>query len=133
MNKYLLDTNICIYYLKGLYDLKDKILEVNINNCYISEITLAELKFGAENSKKVEENNKVILRFAERINIVPVFNALNIYAKEKVRLRRIGKPVDDFDLLIGATAIANNLILVTNNVKDFRNLKNIKIENWTEK
>lgn len=131
MNKYLLDTNICIYYLKGMYNLKDKILEVDIENCYISEITLAELKFGAENSKKVEENNKVILQFAERINIVPFFNAIDIYAKEKVRLRRIGKPIDDFDLLIGASAIANKLILVTNNVKDFRNLKNIKIENWT--
>ena len=132
MNKYLLDTNICIYYLKGMYDLKDKILEVDIENCYISEITLAELKFGAENSKKVEENNKVIVQFAERINIVPIFNAIDIYAKEKVRLRRLGKPIDDFDLLIGASAIANKFILVTNNVKDFRNLKNIKIENWAK-
>ena len=63
--KYLLDTNICIYYLKGLYDLKDKIIKAGAENCYISEITLAELKFGAENSKKVEENNKVIEQFAK--------------------------------------------------------------------
>lgn len=130
MNKYLLDTNICIYFLKGLYELKSKLSQVGAVNCYISEITLAELKFGAENREKVEENRKVVNQFAERIHIVPVYNALDIYAREKVRVRRLGKPIDEFDLLIGSTAIANNMILVTNNEKDFKNLKNIKIENW---
>jgi tRNA(fMet)-specific endonuclease VapC len=49
---------------------------------------------------------------------------------EKARLRKSGKPVDDFDLLIGSTAIANDLILVTNNTKHFENLKRIKLDNW---
>lgn len=53
--KYLLDTNICIYYLKGLYNLKDKINNVGNESCYISEITVAELKFGVENSEKKKE------------------------------------------------------------------------------
>ncbi|MFT6054124.1 MAG: tRNA(fMet)-specific endonuclease VapC [Roseivirga sp.] len=63
---------------------------------------------------------------------MPIFDALDIYASEKARLRKSGKPVDDFDLLIGASAISNNMIPVTNNVKHFERLENIKIENWTE-
>ena len=56
MNKYLLDTDICIYFLKGMYGLNDKIVSVGIDNCFISEITVAELKFGAANSEKIKQN-----------------------------------------------------------------------------
>jgi len=56
--KYLLDTNICIYYLKGLYNLKEKINVVGNENCYISEITVAELKFGVENSEQKKKNRE---------------------------------------------------------------------------
>lgn len=51
MRKYLLDTNICIYFLKGLYNLDEKIEKVEIENFFVSEITVAELKFGVENSE----------------------------------------------------------------------------------
>jgi tRNA(fMet)-specific endonuclease VapC len=52
LKKYLLDTNICIYFLKGLYQLDEKIQKAGIENCFLSEITIAELKFGAENSEQ---------------------------------------------------------------------------------
>jgi tRNA(fMet)-specific endonuclease VapC len=56
---------------------------------------------------------------------------IDVYVKEKVRLRKTGKPVnDEFDLLIGATAIKHSLIPVTDNLKDFKNMENIQIENW---
>ena len=61
MNSYLLDTDICIYSMKGLYDLKEKILHVGIENCFISEITVLELTYGVENSdasKKEKEFRK---------------------------------------------------------------------------
>ena len=58
--KYLLDTNICIYYMKGLYNLDDKLSGIGINNCFISEITLAELKYGVANSKE-KNNNSIAL------------------------------------------------------------------------
>ena len=61
---------------------------------------------------------------------MPIFNLLSIYAKEKARLRKSGKILDDFDLLIGATAIANNLILVTENEKHLARMSKINIENW---
>lgn len=132
MKQYLLDTNICIYYLKGLYDLDKKFKAVKIENCYISEITLAELKFGVENSNKPDKNQKALDSFLTGIQILPIFKAIDIYAKEKARLRKSGKTVDDFDLLIGCTAVAFDLILVTNNAIHFQHINDIKLENWTK-
>lgn len=130
MKKYLLDTNICIYFLKGLYDLGQRIENVKNENCYVSEITIAELKFGAENSQHKEKNRKTVADFVSLFTIIPIFSSLDVYAKEKARLRKKGIPLDDFDLLIGATAIANNLTLVTRNVSDFERLERIQVENW---
>jgi tRNA(fMet)-specific endonuclease VapC len=55
-----------------------------------------------------------------------------LYAKEKARLRKEGNIIDDFDILIGCSAIANDLVLVTRNEKHFKRLTSIKIENWTK-
>ena len=73
---------------------------------------------------------KMIEDFADKITIVPIYNSLSLYAKEKARLRKAGKLIDDFDLLIGVTAVANNLILVTENQKHLSRLSKLKIENW---
>ncbi len=133
MKKFLLDTNICIYFLKGLFELHNKIEQAGIENCFISEITVAELKFGAENSSNPTKNRETIDKFLSKFTILPIITSLDIYAKEKTRLRKKGKPLDDFDLLIGATAVSNNLTLVTKNISDFDRLDSIKIEDWTSK
>lgn len=132
MKKYLLDTNICVYFLKGLYNLVKKIEKAEIENCFVSEITIAELRFGAENSENLEKNRKTVDEFVSKFTIIPIFNSLDVYAKEKARLRKKGIPLDDFDLLIGSTAISNNLTLVTRNVSDFQRLRGIEIENWAD-
>jgi len=132
LKRYLLDTNICIYLFKGLYDLTTKIENIGIVNCFISEITIAELKFGAANSAFPEKNKAKIIELQQLFTIVPIFNALDIYAKEKARLKREGNLLDDFDLLIGATAMSNGLILVTKNVSDFIRLEGLEIEDWTK-
>jgi len=129
--KYLLDTNICIYFLKGLYNLDKKIEQIGIDNCYLSEITLAELKFGVANSQKKEKNKVVLDNFISGIKIVPIYNALDLYAKEKARLKKGGTIVDDFDLLIGVTAVVNKMTLVTNNTKHFGRIRKILLEDWT--
>jgi tRNA(fMet)-specific endonuclease VapC len=98
----------------------------------VSEITIAELKFGVENSQNKEKNRKTIDGFVKKFSIVPIYNSLDIYAKEKARLRKKGQPLDDFDLLIGATAISNNFILVTRNVSDFDRMEGIEIKNWID-
>ncbi|MBT9314520.1 type II toxin-antitoxin system tRNA(fMet)-specific endonuclease VapC [Leptothoe spongobia] len=131
MNGYLLDTNICIYYIKGKYNLDKKFDAVDDNSLFISEITLAELKFGVENSATPDKNRVVLQDFLSGLQILPIFEALDIFAKEKARLRKSGIPVDDFDLLIGTSAISNDMVLVTNNVKHFERINSIRIENWT--
>lgn len=132
MTQYLLDTNICIYYIKGLYDLKKKFEEIGPENCFISEITLAELKFGVAKSQAKEKNQRALDSFLSGIQILPIFPALDVYAEEKARLQKSGKIIDDFDLLIGATAVSFDLNMVTNNKSHFSRVKDIKLEDWIE-
>lgn len=131
MNGFLLDTNICIYYIKGQFRLFEKFESIEPEALFISEITLAELKFGVENSINSNKNRIVLENFLSGVQILPIFDSLDIYAKEKSRLRKRGKPIDDFDLLIGASAIANDMVLVTNNVKHFDRMEDLNIEDWT--
>ena len=90
MKNYLIDTNICIYYIKGKHDLKKKFEKVDPDNCFVSEITLAELKFGVENSEKKEKNQKALDNFLTGIKILPIFHSLDLYAKEKAVLLQVG-------------------------------------------
>ncbi len=131
--KYLLDTNICIHFFRGKFNLFDKIKKIGLENCAISEITLAELAFGAENSLNPNKNFQLIEIFSEQVAILPILDAISLYGKEKVRLRKKGQMISDFDLLIGTTAAANRLIMVTENVKEFNRIEDIKIENWIER
>ncbi|PBI94510.1 tRNA(fMet)-specific endonuclease VapC [Flavobacterium sp. ACN2] len=131
---YLLDTSICIFFLRGKLNLDKMVKEVGLENCYISEITVAELRFGAENSDDPKKSNKSVDIFLNGLTIIPIFGSIKRYAVEKVRLRKLGKPInDEFDLLIGVTAVENQLILVTDNVKDFKLLDGIQMENWFER
>ena len=131
MKKYLLDTNICIYFIKGKYELGKKILEVGEENCVISEITVAELKYGVENSNTPETMRKIVEAFIPKFAIIPIYNSLDIYVREKARLRKQGQMIDDFDILIGSASIANNMVMVTNNVAHLNRLEHIIIEDWT--
>ncbi len=132
MKKYLLDTNICIYYIKGKFGLKEKFRIVKKENLFISEITLAELKFGVRNSESPKKNQATLEDFLTGVQIIPIFNALDLYAEEKARLRKTGQTIDDFDLLIGVSSVANGMLLVTNNESHFERITNIEIENWTK-
>lgn len=128
--KYLLDTNICIHFFRGDYNLVEKFQRVQLRDCAISEITLAELTYGAESSSNPSKNYKLIDSFTEQTSTLPIFDAISIYAREKLRLRKAGLKISDFDLLIGATAVAHDLIMVTENLREFERISNIQIENW---
>ena len=133
MSQYLLDTNICAFYLRGKYDVDKRIDQVGWTNCFISEITMLELKMGAELSKQkdgIDRSKQLNLFFAD-IQILPINGAIDIAAKEKIRLRMAGTPCDDnFDLLIACTSIANDMVCVTDNTKDFIRFSGIRLENW---
>lgn len=132
MKNYLLDTDICIFFLQGRFNLSERIDEIRPEHCFISEITLAELWFGAENSSRREEHLSEVLFFEQKFRVLPIRPVFSIYAREKARLRRSGTPLAEFDLLIGATAIFNNLIMATGNTRHFQKIEGLEIENWTQ-
>ncbi len=117
--------------MKGKFALNKKFDLVSTDNCFISEITLAELKFGVENSEKPDKNRKALEDFLTAIYVLPIFHSLDLYAKEKARLRKAGTTIDDFDLLIGVTSIMHGLTMVTNNTDHFKRINGIDLENWT--
>lgn len=94
---------------------------------------MLELKFGVELSMQRDGKDRTpqLNSFLEAIKIIPIAEAIDLAAKEKIRLRLAGTPAhDNFDLLIGCTAISRNMVMVTDNIKDFKNFNSIKLENW---
>lgn len=128
--QYLLDTNICIHFLRGQFGLLEKFNELGMENFAISEITLAELIFGAENSTNPTKNHQLIENFISQVIVLPIFNSIYLYGKEKAKLRSKGLTISDFDLLIGCTAVTHGLTMVTENVTEFKRIPKIMIENW---
>lgn len=84
--------------------------------CAISEITVAELVFGAEKSNNPEKNHRLIEQLIEIVTVLPIYDSIMKYGKEKARLRNLGKMISDLDLFIGCTAIENDLIMITENI-----------------
>ena len=81
---------------------------------------------------KKEKNIKALNNFLTGVKVVPIFHSLDLYAKEKARLRKAGTPIDDFDLLIGVTSVTHNLTIITNNTVHFKRIKGIVLEDWTK-
>ncbi|UTY34623.1 type II toxin-antitoxin system tRNA(fMet)-specific endonuclease VapC [Treponema putidum] len=129
---YLLDTNICIFLKnKKSPNVLHKIKEKKHLGIYISSITVAELQFGVYNSKYMERNRISLIKF-----LTP-FSVLNFddrdaeeFGKIRTSLKNEGKIIGAYDMLIAAQALAKNLILVTDNTKEFCRIKNLTIEDW---
>ena len=99
----------------------------------MSEITLGELYYGAAKSGNKEERIKDVEFVAQHFGVVPVFQAWELYGDIKSDLENEGNRLDDFDILIGSTAIIHGLIMVTDNVKHLGRLPGIAMENWTQR
>ena len=128
--QYLLDTNICVFILRQKFGVGERMLQAGVSNCFISELTYAELLYGAECSDNPEKNKTLIGRFLSRIRVIPIKDAIPLYAKEKARLRKDGTLVEDFDLLIGTTAVKEGFTMVTENIRHFQKIDGIKLDNW---
>ncbi|MDE6578780.1 MAG: type II toxin-antitoxin system VapC family toxin [Muribaculaceae bacterium] len=127
---YLLDTSICVFFLRKNLQIAEQLMRVGLNSCRISEITVAELLYGAYCSKQPEKNLSLIKSFCNQFTIVSLSGSLEDFAQQKFFLRKKGIIIEDMDLLIGATAVHNDFILVTDNLKHFERLEGLKIENW---
>jgi len=131
--RYLLDTDIIIYWLKNKFpNIDRKINQVGEDSVFISAITVAELYFGAYNSGRKKENIALIDDLLDEINIIAFDENIGKYfGAIKAELKSKGEIINDSDMFIAATAVSNHLILITNNEKHFRRIEELKIENWT--
>lgn len=130
MNGYLLDTDIVVFFLRNKKSIAEHLALLSPNDVFVSEVTVAELEYGNRCSGRYEENKWMVDRFLSSVNIVPFSDAIHLYAEERYRLRMLGQSIEDFDLLIGCTAVSDNLVMVTNNAKHYSRIKDIRIENW---
>lgn len=135
MVEYLLDTNICIHLFRNRYGVADAIDSVGFENCAISELTKAELLTGEMIAEKrgLKIDGEPLRLFFSKIKIIPITDAVELFAREKVRLLGNGTPVEDFDILIGCTAIVHGLTMVSENVSHMSRLSGIKLENWVSR
>lgn len=133
MKGYLLDTNICVFLLRGNRSVSDRIDHAGLTNCKISDVTVAELWYGVECSSNKPLNAASLKTFLRDIAIVPFEKGIRVFAEEKARLRKLGTPIEEFDLLIASAAIAEDLVLVTDNIKHFQRIEGLKLENWMER
>lgn len=130
--KYMLDTNICIYIInKNPPHVLHKLLTLKPADVYLSSITLAELRYGVENSQHHAKNNKALDEFILPFTIVDFDEvATRCYGKIRVNLEKRGKLIGPLDLLIAAHAQSLNLTLVTNNKKEFERIEHLKLVDW---
>ncbi len=128
---FLIDTNILIYRLKNLGNVNANFLKYKAEPMYISVISYGELVYGAEKSQSVEKNLKTVKEIKTIFPLIDITaEVMDIFGKIKTYVQKIGKPVDDMDLLIASTALVNNQTLVTHNTKHFENIPNLKIADW---
>ena len=131
MLRFMLDTNICIYVMTNRPPgLRERFEGVREALC-ISVITLAELYYGAEKSERVAQNIRGVERFASGLAVLPFGAAAAAhFGQLRAHLKRRGTPVSTQDILIGAHARSEGLILVTNNRREFDRMPGLLVENW---
>lgn len=130
--KYLLDTNLCIIYLKGRnLNLKQKLESVAIQEIAVCSIVKAELCFGAMKSSNPERNFALQQAFLDQFVSLPFDDlAATTFGVIRSQLEIKGTPIGAYDLQIAAIALANNLTLVTHNTQEFRRVEGLQVEDW---
>jgi tRNA(fMet)-specific endonuclease VapC len=132
--KYLIDTNICIYIMnKKPDDVIQKFKQIKIGEIGVSTITISELQYGISKSRKRKKNEIRLNEFITPLEILPYDeSAAKAYGDLRYELEKAGKSIGPLDLLIAAHAVSRNLIVVTNNDKEFKRIKKLKVENWAK-
>ncbi len=126
----LLDTNIVVAFLNGDNSILKRIKD-EIDRIALSSLVVAELDYGAKASQRAKENLEKLYRFLDVVQVVPFdIECAKICGSIKSKLRNIGKPTGEVDVLIAATAMAHKATLVTANKKHFENIEGLKIEVW---
>ena len=131
--KYYLDTNICIYFLKGKnLRLRKTLFSINPEDIKIPSIIKAELLYGAEKSKRIDENIEKVNQFLFPFEIIGFNDKESIeYSKIRAGLEKRGEVIGPNDIIIASIVKSNNGTLVTNNKNEFKRIKDLKIVDWS--
>lgn len=132
--QYLLDTNICIYLIKNRPSVVlERFQQHSPQEVAISVITLFELEYGVQKSGSRQRSGDALVKFLRPLNLIELdrFAAAEA-ALIRAQLEKQGKPIGPYDLLIAGVARAQNMTLVTNNIREFERIDNLGIENWAE-
>ena len=131
--KYMLDTNICIYLIKQKPPKVLKHFKFHaIGDIGLSSITLAELRYGVSKSRHVERNQQALDEFILPLEIADFDEkAAAEYGTIRADLEKAGKPIGSMDMLIGAHARALGVTMVTNNVREFKQIEGLKVIDWS--
>ena len=134
MEKYILDTNTWIEHFHQRSGVTNRIMALATTQILVSEVTLAELTFGAYNSSDFERHLQEPQWLRRYITVLDISDVFEEYAQIRCALRKLKKNLDkeigNFDILIGATALHYDLTVVTDNVKHFEVMPGVKVENW---
>lgn len=130
MARYLIDTNTCIEYFKHRHGVPERMNQVSREDLCVSEITIAELLYGAVHSVSVDRHLREVRELQRDITVLPISAVLEDYAEIRHALTSQGLVVEDFDILIAATARHYGLVAVTDNMKHFNPMPGVVVENW---
>jgi tRNA(fMet)-specific endonuclease VapC len=130
--KYIFDTNVCIQILKGKSPkLKNKLQNISNSEVSIPSVVKFELFYGAYKSNNPDKSLSMIKGFASMFEIINFTSEIAEHCGQiRATLEKVGTPIGPYDLIIAATAISENLILVTNNTREFERVNNIQLEDW---
>jgi len=132
MIKYMLDTNILIYAIKNRPKRIREAFKQHSDYLSMSSVTLGELIYGAERSARVTRNLQDIDGLAARMDVIPFdYRAATHFGQIRAELSKKGKPIGPYDSMIAGHARALGLILVTNNMREFKRVPGLRVENWT--
>lgn len=132
---YLLDTNICIYLIKG--QKREPILRhleaMKPGEVGVSAVTLGELEYGVEKSARPEQNARALLAFLAPLAVLPFdTTAAKWYGVVRAALEKRGRPIGALDTMIAGHALALGATLVTNDTREFARVAQLSVENWTK-
>ena len=130
--KVLLDTNTCIYLIQRRpQEVRERFERYAVGEVGLSSITVSELQYGVEKSRRVEQNRAALMQFLLPLVIADFdYEAAVVYGRVRAELERLGTPMGPLDTLIAAHALSLDVTLVTNNEREFSRVSDLRVENW---
>jgi tRNA(fMet)-specific endonuclease VapC len=132
--KYLLDTDTCIFIINQKPEgVRRKMQSIPIGDIAVSSVTVSELEYGVAKSAASQKNQAALNKFLMPLEIVAYDeSAARHYGAMRAHLEEKGTPIGSMDMMIAAHALSLSLTVVTNNVREFKRVQGLKVEDWTQ-